>query len=107
MHKSLRLYCIGADNGGKADFEAVSVLSSHLRLSCFGDVFEAADDEGGPAGLVAGAEALAGLGVEELVEEQGLFFLARAGERPRAADSFPQLIAAMGILLVERRASQW
>lgn len=44
---------------------------------CLGDVFEAADDQGGPAGLVAGAEALAGLGVEVLVKEHGVVGVVR------------------------------
>src|SRR2546429_3288 len=37
----------------------------------FGDVLEHRGDEGGPAGLVAGAEAAPGLGVEVLVIQDG------------------------------------
>ncbi len=44
---------------------------SGRRLAAFaaGDVFEHAHDEGGPAGLVGGAESAAGFGVEEFVEQ--------------------------------------
>lgn len=54
-------------------FEAIE---SALRLwagsvdEFFAAVFDEFDDEGGPAGLVGGAEAFAGFGVEVFVEEE-------------------------------------